>query len=228
MPKPIICVSITETDAAKAIETICQLEWYRPDLIEIRLDHMSPPYYLDDIRKTASKKLVATNRRRDQGGISKEAEPARIRSLLEACDAGFDYIDISLNTPSLEGLSAEIKDRGADLILSHHNFNETPTQRRLQEIIEEEIALGADICKIVGTARTYSDNLTYLEALASSEVDGLVAFAMGRIGTPSRVLSPLMGGRFTYASAYRGREAAPGQLSLEEMIEIYRLMGVSV
>ena len=53
----------------------------------------------------------------------------------------------------------------------------------------------------------------------------LVAFAMGAEGETSRVLSPLMGGEFAYAALAKGQESAPGQPTVAELTELYRLMG---
>ena len=50
---------------------------------------------------------------------------------------------------------------------------------------------------------------------------GMRAFAMGEAGKLSRILSPLCGGYFTYASLETGKEAAPGQISVQEIREIY-------
>jgi len=81
---------------------------------------------------------------------------------------------------------------------------------------------GADVVKIVGTAMSVMDNMPFLEYVARAP--GSVGFAMGALGVPSRVLSPLMGGAWTYASA--GESVASGQPNVESLREAYRLMGV--
>jgi 3-dehydroquinate dehydratase len=49
---------------------------------------------------------------------------------------------------------------------------------------------------------------------------------MGKAGRVSRLLSPIFGGFFTFASLGRGAETAPGQMSIEEMRAAYKLLGV--
>jgi 3-dehydroquinate dehydratase/shikimate dehydrogenase len=44
---------------------------------------------------------------------------------------------------------------------------------------------------------------------------------MGEAGSVSRILSPLVGGYFTYACAAKGQEAASGQIPVKELREIY-------
>jgi 3-dehydroquinate dehydratase len=50
---------------------------------------------------------------------------------------------------------------------------------------------------------------------------------MGKYGSLSRILSPLFGGLYTYASIRAGKEVAPGQISIENLRSIYTLMGIS-
>ena len=115
---------------------------------------------------------------------------------------------------------------GAGVIISFHDFEATPEKELLEEILRDEQSAGADICKIVGTSNTPSDNLTYFNLLRENVDIEIVSFGMGNAGILSRVLSPLVGGAFTYASAETGSESAPGQLTISELREIYRMMGV--
>jgi 3-dehydroquinate dehydratase-1 len=47
---------------------------------------------------------------------------------------------------------------------------------------------------------------------------------MGVNGQLSRILCPLAGGYFTYASVKTGRESAKGQVTVTELREIYRML----
>ncbi|MCK4579972.1 MAG: type I 3-dehydroquinate dehydratase, partial [Dehalococcoidia bacterium] len=53
----------------------------------------------------------------------------------------------------------------------------------------------------------------------------VVSFAMGPVGLVSRVLCPLVGGYFTYASLEAGRESAPGQITARELRRVYQMLG---
>ena len=52
----------------------------------------------------------------------------------------------------------------------------------------------------------------------------IVAFAMGSLGLPSRILSPLVGGDFTYASIEKGAESAPGQITVADLKKLYQMV----
>jgi 3-dehydroquinate dehydratase len=47
---------------------------------------------------------------------------------------------------------------------------------------------------------------------------------MGKLGRISRLLSPLYGSFFTFASLKQGYETANGQISIQEMKEVYKIL----
>ena len=226
MASPRICVVITAKDTAEALQRLTDVASQGPDLIEVRFDYIESPCDPGSISDSTDLPLIATNRRRDQGGHSRMSETDRVGVILDAVKEGFDYADIELNTPGLDDLGSRVKALGGSLVISHHDFEGTPTADELRETMSRMVERGADVCKIIGTARSPRDNLTYLGLFGSHREGGLVCFGMGRDGVLSRVLSPLVGGEFTYASSHAGGESAPGQLTLAEMREIYALMGV--
>ena len=226
MGSPKICVVITARDTEGVVETIGRVEGHRPDLIEIRLDYLQGPYELDVIRGVSTLPMIATNRGTDQGGLSSEADSERMGTVIKACEAGFEYADIELAIPQAGQIAEKVKDLGAKAIISHHDFKGTPSKERLNEILTGMLGAGADICKIVGTATSPEDNLTYLNLIQENPSVSLVSFGMGKTGLLSRVFSPLFGAAYTYASSEAGRESAPGQLTVPELRQIYGIMGV--
>ncbi|MEM3055154.1 MAG: type I 3-dehydroquinate dehydratase, partial [Candidatus Bathyarchaeia archaeon] len=120
----------------------------------------------------------------------------------------------------------ELRQLNVKPIISFHDFNETPSPQKMKEVLECEVAEGADICKIVTTAKKVDDNLTVLNFLhKASRKAKLVCFAMGPLGKPSRLLSPLFGGFFTIASLEHGGETAPGQMTIQELRTAYQALG---
>ena len=92
--------------------------------------------------------------------------------------------------------------------------------------IRDRLGFEPDICKIVGTARSHLDNLTYINFLRENHDVPLICFGMSQHGIISRVLSPLFGGAFTYASVEQGLETAPGQLTIRSLKDIYDALRV--
>jgi 3-dehydroquinate dehydratase I len=159
----------------------------------------------------------------EEGGKWKSAEEKRIKELLCALDLGAPLIDIELGTPELDKIIKEVKGR-AQIIVSYHNLQETPPVGRLKQIVTNELAAGADICKVVTTARSIGDNVTVLELITAFPDVKIISFTMGTAGQISRVLSPLVGGYLTWASAQDGSESAPGQITVEDLKKIYRML----
>ena len=146
--------------------------------------------------------------------------------LLSAAKSGFEYVDVELSTPQLKELVKELKALGAKPIVSFHKFNGSLGISELNSIFEREISSGAEVGKIVTTAKRIEDNLTTLNFIsAASSKAMLVCFCMGELGKVSRLLSPLFGGFFTFASLERGSETASGQMTIQEMKAAYELLG---
>ncbi len=219
-----ICVSVQATTMAKAAEAIRGLD--KPDLVELRLDYMSERLDLGKLREATSLPLIATARTSSHGGRWASGEGERQRLLLSAVKAGFDYVDVEADSVALGELVGKLHDYRASVIVSRHYLDRTPPLAEVLSVHVEAKRVGADVVKVVGTALCPADNLSCLGFLTKEP--GNVSFAMGEHGVPSRVMSPLMGGAFTYASAGEGAAVAPGQPTLQSLREVYRLMGVSV
>jgi len=116
---------------------------------------------------------------------------------------------------------------GAKPVVSFHDFNETPSSSQLNKILKKEIASGADVCKIVTTAKLVEDNLTALDFVSKACKNArIVCFAMSELGKLSRLLSPVFGAFFTIASLEKGRKTAQGQLTIQEMRSAYEALGL--
>jgi 3-dehydroquinate dehydratase-1 len=76
----------------------------------------------------------------------------------------------------------------------------------------------------VTTARTFTDNIAVLHLIKEFPGEKVVAFAMGVVGQISRVLCPLIGSYFTYASIAEGKESAAGQIAVEDLRNIYGMI----
>lgn len=150
-----------------------------------------------------------------------------IRALI-ACEA--EAIDIEGFAPGAQQLLAEAQDRGIETVVSHHNWNETPTEDAIVGLFSELArisgsgATGANpahsantVCKLALTPRSRDDVLRLLRATAYAQAalgQPLISIAMGELGAPSRALGHLFGSRATFAAALAA--SAPGQLSLAQ------------
>ncbi|MEM3031235.1 MAG: type I 3-dehydroquinate dehydratase [Candidatus Micrarchaeia archaeon] len=218
------CVSLTprsERELARLLQEAAE----KTDLAEARLDFLPKPEKALPVIEKASTGLevIATLRPAWEGGKFRAGEAKRL-ALLEQAAGTADYIDIELKAKNARVRDA-VRESGAKLIVSWHDFRKTPSAGELGEVLARERKAGADVCKVVTTATSFSDNTTLLELVSSKAKEfPLVAFCMGELGIASRILSPLFGAAFTYACLAYGREAAAGQVSIDDLHEIYRVI----
>jgi len=213
-----ICVSILPKNGAEALQLIEKAEAAHADFIEVRLDRLENNLELTELACHGKTPKIATDK-----SSRKETEHRQI--LLNAAKSGFEYVDIELSTPQLEDLVKELKVLGAKPIASFHKFDGSLSVSELNSILEREISSGAEVCKIVITAKHVEDNLTTLNFVsAASSKTKVVCFCMGELGKVSRLLSPLFGSFFTFASLERGSETAPGQIAIQDMRATYGLL----
>jgi 3-dehydroquinate dehydratase/shikimate dehydrogenase len=164
--------------------------------------------------------LIATCRRRPEGGQFEGSPSAQLAVLALAARAGCQWIDVDAAT--LESFPPRL--RSAMLapvrrIVSFHDFSGTPG--RLEALYRRLARLGGDRVKIAATARCQRDNVALLE-LARRHRPRLMAVPMGTAGIPGRVLALRVGSPLAYAAPDRGAVVAPGQLRWSEMRTAYR------
>ena len=216
MKRPRICAVIVNNDL-KAIE---ETEPF-VDLFEVRIDLIGDGW--QELVKHLRKLWIACNRSADEGGSWMKDETSRIDELVKAAELGADIIDIELGTRSLNEAMQQINKK-AKCLLSFHELKVTPPLDKMKEIVQRQSEAGADICKVVATAQSFEDNLTVLRLIAEFPRTRIVSFAMGPFGLVSRVLCPLVGGDFTYASIEKGKESAPGQITARNLRKLYEMV----
>jgi len=217
MRRPRICATIVSNDleAIKGVEPLV-------DLFEVRIDLIGDGWR--ELVKQVKKPWIACNRSADEGGSWQGSEAKRREELLSAVELGAGIIDIELVTGNRKEMVQLIKKR-AKCLLSLHDFEGTPSLDRMREIVQRELEAGADICKVVTTAQKFEDNLAVLQLISDFPEARVVSFAMGPLGFASRILCPLVGGDFVYASIEAGKESASGQITVRDLRKIYGMVG---
>ena len=216
MKRPRICAVIVNND----LEAVNEVKPF-VDLFEVRIDLIGNGW--QELAKQLEQPWIACNRSADEGGSWEKTEERRIEELLKAVELGADIIDLELRTGNLEEVIPMIKKR-AKCLLSLHDLEKTPSLDEMKEIVSRQLEAGADICKVVTTAQNPEDNFTVLQLIAQFPKTKIVSFAMGPLGLASRVLCPLVGGDFTYASIEKGKESASGQVTVKDLKKLYEMM----
>ena len=217
-----ICAPVIETTVERALKTIREANRLA-DLIELRIDYLRKPDLLA-LLKEGEKPVIVTNRRKEEGGRYQGDERMRVEILREAIELEAEYVDVEIGTERsvLKDLMADKKE--TEFILSFHDFRKTPSERELRRLYERMTRLGPGIIKMVTFAKSWQDNLKVLTLIpyAKGRKQKIVAFCMGEKGKISRVFAPMMGAAWTYASLNKKRVSAPGQLTIQEMRDIWK------
>ena len=216
MKKPRICASIINNNLAAIREVEPLVE-----LFEVRIDLIGDGW--QEVTRQLEKPWIACNRLAQEGGNWQDSEARRKEELLKACELGAGIVDIELATTNLDKVVSLIKKK-AKCLLSFHELRKTPSLENLKMIVKQQLAAGADICKVVTTAQNAGDNLIILRLISEFPETRIVAFAMGPLGLTSRILSPLVGGDFTYAAIEKGSESAPGQITVTDLNKLYQMV----
>jgi len=203
-----------DLEAIKRVESLV-------DFYEVRIDLVGPGW--KEFVGQLSKPWIACNRKRDEGGIWRGGEEERLAELLRALELGAGIIDIELSTENLSDVVTRIKEK-AKCLISCHDTVKTPSIDMMKELVQKQLAAGADICKVVTTARKFEDNVSTLQLIREFPEERIISFAMGPLGAVSRLLCPLVGGEFIYASIEPGGEAASGQITASDLRRIYEMV----
>src|SRR3984957_14667632 len=228
---PRVCVAVIGSDPNELAEK-AELLARDNSFLEFRLDYLSKPVLaLPRVKRFLESHpgtfVIATCRRVASGGKFRGSIASQLDVLGKAAAAGCQLVDVELQTAGKckpEQLQ-KLRTRAA-LILSFHDFRAT---RKLDETLEKMLVHPADFYKIVSTATTLSDNVTMIKFLArEGDRHSLVGMCMGEQGVISRVLGVRAGSVFTFASAVAGEETAPGQITAQDLRNVYRIENVDV
>ena len=215
-----ICVVIKGPTFQEVYQQISKALTYA-DLVELRLDCFTllDLAALKRLRLHFSIPMIFTLRSQMQGGCYTQSEESRLADISRLVALKPDYLDLENHIPPrfIEEISSQCPE--VKLILSYHNFGETPED--LEGLYREMQKVPAFFYKIAVTALHCLDALR-LVCWAKRSNDKLIAISMGSYGQVSRILGPMMGCPITYAALEEDQKSAPGQLSAKTLIARYQ------
>ncbi len=219
---PKICTAIPASNVAALQADVEKAFRYGSDYVEIRFDYLNNVNFkkIGHVLQQYASRCVYTCRKSGEGGRFNGTEEARRNILKKLAEQHPAYIDVELSTVrETPNLVNSLRSGGSKIIVSWHNFDETPSPEVLRKAYSDASSFG-DVAKIITFAQKFRDNSTILSLYNSAEKGRLIAFCMGEPGILSRVLCPLLGSPFTYASL-EDEKTAPGQIPLKELKEFY-------
>ncbi len=237
---PPICwtVAVSTVEEVLARARRVKPQWAR--FLELRLDYLTDaeqgPQAIRPLRSSRIQ-TIATLRSAPAGGKYGGSIEEQLR-ILKACGkAGAEIVDLEIESAERAGRAAVRELRGpAFLLLSFHDYRETPES--VQAALKRLKAFPADFYKLVALTSRHTENAALLRLNSSAggsskprsggrRQTATLAFALGEIGMPTRVLSVARGAPFTYAALSAEEAVAPPQLTGTELLERYRLASLS-
>ncbi|WP_425480258.1 type I 3-dehydroquinate dehydratase [Persephonella marina] len=197
------------------------------DLIELRIDMFSSTQsdYVKDISRKVKDSgfgIIGTVRSVEEGGLKDLKDSERIE-LFEAVSDYADIIDIELRSERLhEDLVKLCRDKEKFLLVSYHDFEKTPSEDEIQEIIDRS-SFG-DIIKFAFMVKDVEDVGRILSVTHKNRDKKIVSIGMGDLGKITRVAGFFFGSLITYT--YIGESVAPGQIEVKELIKELKFYGL--
>ena len=234
MPK--ICIPVTEKNAESIVETVREYERHKGwDVLEVRIDFFEDYEdiekiisLLKDIRAVTSRLVLATIRTFEEGGQVSLSQDVYLDTIKAMCESGFiDLVDIELTKGNSCVTQCIYAAHANDVvtIISKHDFNETPDNYTMKKYLHKMDDLGGDILKIAVMPQNKADVIRVLEVTdeVNSEVKPLlITISMGFLGSITRISGESYGSVMTFATI--GKESAPGQIPLVEMVRSLRML----
>ncbi len=211
------------TDLNVTVETIEPI-----DILELRID-MFETSQISDIFKIINstkqkygKPIIATIRSDVEGGKRHIDDEERYKIFKEILPI-VEIIDVELSSKKLmDKIFSLCKDQNKQLMASYHNFDETPENNVLEELIKKGKESGATFIKIAVRANDKNDLGKLLTFTINNKDKNIVTISLGNTGLASRLINPLVGSLMTYG--YIDSASSPGQISVFDIIEHLRLI----
>lgn len=231
MPK--ICIPIlgeTLEEIKEEAELLSTLDF---DIVEWRSDFFQSIEDMGNMKlaieiikeKLEDKPIIFTLRSLKEGGKKEVCEALYFelnRRIVEA--KSIDILDIELchDEDEIKSLIHWAHRNGIKVIISNHDFQQTPSKDEILSRMDKAAQLGADIAKIAVMANDTEDVITVLDATRILKEDylkiPLIAIAMGKKGMITRFAGEIFGSDITFATAKK--TSAPGQIPVEDVKNI--------
>lgn len=234
---PKIIVSLMAKDIPGVIAEAQDYRHADFDILEWRVDHFADVATLSNVIAAArhlkeiiaDKPLLFTFRSAQEGGEQALPTQVYIALNLALVDSGLvDMIDLELYTGDdlVRDAVAHAHANNVKVIMSNHDFHQTPPQEEIVKRLCKMQELGADIAKIALMPQSKSDVLTLLAAtleMHEKHAHGpIITMSMAKTGIISRLAGETFGSAATFGAVKKA--SAPGQISVTDLRTILTLL----
>ena len=200
----------------------------------------------DGVDADAAAPVLLTCRTAAEGGRARLDDASYVALLCSVLDGLADWaperrpvaIDVEVQRGCLPQVCTQARGLGIDVVASFHDFEATPADEVLEEVLARMAREGADLAKIA-VWPTGADDVARLLGVCARATAGarersgpgvpVAAMSMGALGAVSRV-APAFGSALTFAvvpdEQGQARASAPGQMPIQDVRRCLELLQV--
>lgn len=211
-----ICVSIGKSNLNDLIKII-----QNNDLVEIRLDLLKPDFEEFERILEYREKLIITYR------LNGNDEAIACKYIENSILKGVKYVDIDLldSDKYLKELKL-IGSSETELIMSFHEYDFTPENYYIDELLERMSSFNPSIYKLCFNACSVDDVIRTMMLYEKYPKNKLLAFNLGEIGRLSRLIAIKIGAPYMYASLDNIHKTENSQLTMRELESLLNIIGL--
>ena len=241
---PKICVPIPGRTQEEILQTARETGLWNCDAVEWRADlyedHLSMESFRDmfqklskEFRASSPEKITLfTVRTASDGGAEIPRKDYMRMNLYAAGKADLIDIEFRAGETVARDFVKKAQGAGSNVVVSYHDFSETPPEEELVTLMRNMQETGADLVKVAVMPQTEEDVDRLMSATRRMKENyarvPLITMSMGAIGRRSRVRGESFGSVMTFASVKEA--SAPGQIELEqlrrELTEFHKVLTV--
>lgn len=233
---PKICLPIVGTTEQEILQQASALANYPHDIVEWRADWFSGVSDLEQVRHCAlalrtilgETPLLFTFRTKEEGGERSISDTDYIQlNTFIAQQQLADALDVELfrGDDVVHAILSQAHSNHTIVVISNHNFTQTPPQEEIVSRLQRAESLGGDILKIAVMPQDAQDVTTLLAATAQAHQlcsQPLITMSMGQLGMISRIAGETFGSAVTFGAA--GMASAPGQIPAHSLHQALQMM----
>jgi 3-dehydroquinate dehydratase/shikimate dehydrogenase len=228
----LLCSSLTASTKQGMLEEAKEAKNAGADVVELRLDFLKdfdPSRDLEEMIKGFELPCIVTYRPSWEGGQYDGDDAPRLAALKLAMEIGAAYVDVEFLMAEvfMTAIRAEIeqgKEYQTKIIVSSHDYEATASDEDLRKLVQAIRAVGADVVKFATTGQDISDGNRVLSIVKEASASGpIIGLCMGEKGQATRILAPKYGGYLTFGALSPERQSAPGQPTINQLKNLYRL-----
>ena len=200
----------------------------------------------DGVDADAAAPVLLTCRTAAEGGRARLDDASYVALLCSVLDGLADWaperrpvaIDVEVQRGCLPQVCTQAHGLGIDVVASFHDFEATPADEVLEEVLARMAREGADLAKIAVWPTGADDVARLLGVCARATADAgegaglgvpVAAMSMGALGAVSRV-APAFGSALTFAvvpdERGQAQASAPGQMLIQDVRRCLELLRV--